>query len=251
MAKQLQNRVALITGGTRGIGAATAIALAQSGADIAVVARHDGDDASALRKQIGALDQRCELVLADIGSPAEASRCVEDVNRLLGPVDILVHSAGGPAPGNILEIEPALWQRTFDVHVHAAFHLCRAVLPAMRERRSGAIILVSSAAGIRGCPGNFAYQVVKGALPQFAQALARDFAAHNIRVNCVAPGIIRTAFHDAMTPEQKRNNLENRIPLGREGTPEQVAELIQHLVTNEYITGETISIDGGLTMRIA
>jgi NAD(P)-dependent dehydrogenase (short-subunit alcohol dehydrogenase family) len=121
----------------------------------------------------------------------------------------------------------------------------------MRERRGGAIILISSAAGIRGCPGNFAYQVVKGALPQFAQALARDFAAENIRVNCVAPGIIRTGFHKAMTPEQQRNNLENRIPLAREGTPEQVADLIHHLVTNDYITGETIAIDGGLTMRIA
>ena len=121
----------------------------------------------------------------------------------------------------------------------------------MRERHSGAIVLLSSAAGVRGCPGNFAYQVIKGALPQFARALARDFGADNVRINCVAPGIIRTAFHDGMTQEQKRHNLENRIPLAREGTPEQVAELIKQLVTNDYITGETVAIDGGLTMRIA
>lgn len=121
----------------------------------------------------------------------------------------------------------------------------------MRERKCGAIVLVSSVAGIRGCPGIFTYQVVKGALPQFTRALARDFAVDNIRVNCVAPGIIRTDFHSQMTPEQKANNLKNRIPLAREGSPEQVAELIKQLVTNEYLTGETVTIDGGLTMRIA
>jgi NAD(P)-dependent dehydrogenase (short-subunit alcohol dehydrogenase family) len=121
----------------------------------------------------------------------------------------------------------------------------------MRDRKRGAIVLVSSVAGLRGCPGIFSYQVVKGALPEFARALARDFAPHNIRVNCVAPGIIRTDFHSQMTPEQKQNNLQNRIPLAREGTAEQVAELIKQLVTNDYITGENVTIDGGLTMRIA
>jgi NAD(P)-dependent dehydrogenase (short-subunit alcohol dehydrogenase family) len=248
---QLIDRTALITGGTRGIGAASAIVLARAGANVALIARHDGQHATMVREQIAGLGRRSELILADIGSASDAARCVDEAVQRLGPIDILVHSAGGPAPGNILEVDPAFWQQTFDVHVHAAFYLCRAVLPMMRERRGGAIILISSAAGIRGCPGNFAYQVVKGSLPQFAQALARDFAADNIRVNCVAPGVICTEFHKAMTPEQKRNNLENRIPLAREGTPEQVAELIAHLVTNDYITGETIAIDGGLTMRIA
>jgi 3-oxoacyl-[acyl-carrier protein] reductase len=248
---QLQKRVALITGGTKGIGAATAIALAKAGADVALIARHDGDHAATVRKQIDELGRRCALILADIGSPEEATRSLGEANRRLGPVDIVVHAAGGPVTGNILEIDLAKWQRAFDVHVHAAFHICRAALPAMRERRQGAIVLVSSAAGIRGCPGNFAYQVIKGALPQFARALARDFAADNIRAKCVAPGIIRTAFHDAMTPEQMRNNLENRIPVRREGTPKQVARLIKHLITNDYITGETVAIDGGLTMRIA
>lgn len=248
---QLQKRIALITGGTKGIGAATALTLAKDGADVALVARHDGDHATALKKQIESLDRRCELIFVDIGSGDECNRCVQEATQRLGPIDILVHAAGGPAPGNILDIDAAFWQRTFDVHVHAAFHLCRAVLPSMRDRKSGAIVLVSSVAGIRGCPGIFAYQVVKGALPEFARALARDFAAHNIRVNCVAPGIIRTDFHNQMTPEQKQNNLRNRIPLAREGTAEQVAELIKQLVTNDYITGENVTIDGGLTMRIA
>jgi len=111
--------------------------------------------------------------------------------------------------------------------------------------------LVSSVAGTRGIHTNVAYQVVKGAVPQFTRALAREFAEENIRVNCVAPGIIRTRFHDKMTAEQKRHNLEHRVPLHREGTAEQVAELIAELVANDYITGEMVTIDGGLTMRIA
>ena len=112
-------------------------------------------------------------------------------------------------------------------------------------------MLISSTAGIRGVVTNLAYQVVKGAIPQFARALAREFANDNIRVNCVAPGVVRTEFHATMSEEQKRLNLEQRIPLHREGTPEQVAEVIMTLVTNDYITGETMVIDGGLTMRIA
>ena len=93
--------------------------------------------------------------------------------------------------------------------------------------------------------------MAKGALPQFARALAREFANDNIRVNCVAPGVVRTAFHAAMTGEQRRLNLDHRIPLHREGTPEQVAEVVALLVTNDYMTGETVVIDGGLTRRIA
>jgi NAD(P)-dependent dehydrogenase (short-subunit alcohol dehydrogenase family) len=248
---QLSNRVALITGGTKGIGAAAALALARDGADVAIVARHDGEHAATVRKQIVELGRRCEVIVADVGLPDDATRCVRDAAERLGPISILIHSAGGPMPANILEISASEWNRAFDVHVHAAFHLCRAALPTMREKREGAIVLISSAAGIRGCPANFAYQVVKGALPQFTRALARDFATDNIRVNCVAPGIIRTAFHDPMTPAQKKHNLENRIPVRQEGTAEQVAELIKQLIVNDYITGETVTIDGGLTMRIA
>ena len=98
---------------------------------------------------------------------------------------------------------------------------------------------------------NIAYQVVKGALPHFTRALARELADDNIRVNCVAPGVVRTEFHAMMTEEQRKVNLEQRIPLHREGTPEQVADVITMLVKNDYITGETMVIDGGLTMRIA
>jgi len=98
--------------------------------------------------------------------------------------------------------------------------------------------------------GALAYGVVKGALPQFARALARELADDNIRVNCVSPGVVRTPFQDSLTPKQVRNNLDNRIPLHREGKPEDVATLIAELVVNEFITGENVAIDGGMTMRM-
>jgi NAD(P)-dependent dehydrogenase (short-subunit alcohol dehydrogenase family) len=120
----------------------------------------------------------------------------------------------------------------------------------MTKQGEGAIILLGSAAGLRGCLGALAYGVVKGALPQFARSLARELADNRIRVNCVSPGIIRTPFQDFLTPEQAANNIKNRIPLHREGRPDDVAEMIVTLVENDFITGENIVIDGGMTMRI-
>jgi NAD(P)-dependent dehydrogenase (short-subunit alcohol dehydrogenase family) len=248
---ELAGKIALVTGGTRGIGAATALSLAREGADVAIAARRLDDEAGKVRDAIVGRGRRCELLQADFARAEECRSAVEETRTRLGPVDVLVHSAGGPVPGGLFEITPEDWRRAFDVHVHAIFYLARAVIPSMREKREGAIILVSSTAGIRGVITNIAYQAAKGALPQLTRALAREFAHDNIRVNCVAPGVIRTDFHAAMTDEQRRLNLDLRIPLHREGTPAQVASLILALITNDYITGETMTIDGGLTMRIA
>ena len=246
----LSGKIALVTGGTRGIGAATALALAKAGTDVSIVARRLDSEANSVRQSILALGRRCELIQADCGQPEEAARCVRETEAKLGAVDVLVHSAGGPVNGGLFDLTPEQWQGAFDVHVHAIFHLSRAVIPAMRVKKEGSIILISSTAGIRGIVTNVAYQVAKGALPQFTRALAREFANDNIRVNCVAPGVVRTDFHKTMSEEQRRLNLDHRIPLHREGTPDQVAELILTLVQNDYITGETMTIDGGLTMRI-
>ena len=145
---------------------------------------------------------------------------------------------------------PEDWYKAFDVHVHAAFFLCRAALPNMKEKGEGAIVMMSSVAGIQAGPGSITYGVVKGAIPQFTRSLARELGDFNIRVNCVAPGIIRTRFHEKMTPEAKKHNIDNRIPLHREGTAEDVAETVVFLAQNDFITGELIVVDGGMTMRI-
>ncbi len=248
---ELRGKVCLITGGTKGIGAATALKFAEQGADVALVGRHRDEEALRTARAVEELGRRVEIITADMGKPEDAQRCVEETASRLGPPLVLVHSAGGLVPGRLLELEPKAWYEAFDVHVHAVFHLCRAAVPYMKKAKEGAVVLISSVAGIRGLKMNLAYQVVKGALPQFARALAYELADDNIRVNAVAPGIIRTRFHASMTEEQKRYNLEKRIPLHREGTPEQVASLVCELVRNDYITGETVVVDGGLTMRIA
>ena len=240
----------LITGGTRGIGAATAVALAERGSDVALVARRIDGQAHDLKRHIETMGRRCELVGADMGKAEDARRCVQQAAEAFGGIDVLVHSAGGPVPGGLFDVSPEAWYGAFDVHVHAAFHLCRAAIPFMRAKRQGAIVLISSTAGIRAIKTNITYQAVKGAIPHLARALAFEFADDNIRVNCVAPGIIRTDFHAAMTEQQKKHNLDNRVPLHREGTPQQVASVIREMITNDYVTGETYVIDGGLTMRI-
>ncbi len=248
---RLKSKVCLITGGTKGIGAAAAIELARHGADISINGRVDDDEAKKVKASIEAIGRKCFLHLGDIGQPAEAAKYVEATAKALAGVDVLIHSAGGAAPGSLLEVSPETWHQAFDIHIHAVFHLCRAAVPWMKKRGEGSIVLISSAAGLRGVNGAIAYSVVKGAVPQFTRTLARELADDNIRVNCVSPGIIRTRFQDYLTPEQVKNNLENRIPLHREGTPQDVAETIVMLAGNEFITGENIVLDGGLTMRIA
>jgi NAD(P)-dependent dehydrogenase (short-subunit alcohol dehydrogenase family) len=240
----------LVTGGTRGIGAATAIAFAERASNVAIVGRRIDDEAKGVRQKIESLGRKCVLIQGDMAKPADAARSVEETVKHFGTIDLLVHSAGGPVNGGLLDLTAEAWQNAFDVHVHAVFHLCRAAVPIMRKKKSGSIVLISSTAGIRGIRTNVAYQVVKGALPQFTRALAFEFADDNIRINCVAPGVVRTDFHAKMTPETRKHNLDNRIPLHREGTPEQVATLIREVATNDYVTGETFVIDGGLTMRI-
>ncbi len=248
---QLHGKSALITGGTRGIGAATAIALAREGADVAITSRHADDDARQTQREIEALGRRCMVLTGDCAVAADCTRLVEEAAAKLGRLDVLVHSAGGAVPGGLLEVTPEAWNAAFDVHVHAVYHLSRAAVPHIRKGGEGAIILISSTAGKLGVLGNLAYQAVKGALPHLARGLARELANDNIRVNCVAPGVIRTKFHEHMSEAQKKLNLEQRIPLHREGTPKQVADVIVMLAKNDYITGDTVTIDGGLTSRIA
>jgi NAD(P)-dependent dehydrogenase (short-subunit alcohol dehydrogenase family) len=194
--------------------------------------------------------RKSHLMLADMAKPEDAARAVRETVEIFGGIDVLIHNAGGGYVGGFLDVTDEDWYRLFDVHVHAAFHLCRAALPYMRKKREGAVVMVSSVAAHRGVPNIVPYGVVKGALLQFARGLARENADFNIRVNCVSPGIIRTDFHAAMTPEQEKHNLENRIPLHRFGTPEQVAEVITLLVQNDFITGENYTVDGGMTMRM-
>ena len=243
-----EREVAIITGGTRGIGAAIASKLAERGVRLVLNGRErDG----AVEETLAGLMSKTEVEVyfGDAADPATSTVLVDLARSRFGRVDYVVPAAGGAHYGTILDHTPESWEAAFRIHIHAIFHLFRAAHPLLAER-GGSVLLIGSVAGIRGVPGAAVYAPVKGALPNMARALARDHAHHNIRVNVLEPGIIRTRFHDKMTPEAERNNLDNRIPLQRFGTPENSATAAVELLTNPYITGETLVVDGGLSMRV-
>lgn len=243
----IADKTALITGGTRGIGLAIGRALLEQGGKVVLNGRERTPEADALAKRYGS--GRVATELADVSVPDHATRLVDAAAARFGRLDMLVHSAGGPAPGTILDLTTEEWMNAFAIHVHAVFHLFRRA-HSFLARQGGGVLLVSSVAGLRGCPGTVAYQTVKGALLPMARALAFDHAKENIRVNVIAPGIIRTRFHAAMTDQAKAHNIDNRIPLHREGTVEDVATAALELLRNEFMTGELITVDGGMSMRI-
>jgi NAD(P)-dependent dehydrogenase (short-subunit alcohol dehydrogenase family) len=244
---EIADKLAVITGGTRGIGLAIAEAILHGGGKVVINGRSDTAEATELLARFGG--HRVAVELGDIADPAQAAALIERSAAKFGRLDMLIHSAGGPAPGTIMDLTPESWMQAFAVHVHPVFHLFRAAQPWLKKN-GGAVLLVSSVAGLRGCPGTVAYQTVKGALIPMAKALAFDNAADNIRVNVIAPGIIRTRFHDKMSEAAKAHNLANRIPLRREGSVEDVAEAAMTLIRNEFITGETLVVDGGMSMRV-
>ena len=248
----LQGKVSLITGGTSGIGAATALRLARRGSHVASISRKgaSGITDDRLLSAIATHGVTIRFMEADVGDPSACRGCANEVAREFGRLDVVVHSAGKPFLGDLFAVTDDDWMEAFSIHVHSVFHLTRAAIPYIKQQQGGAIILIGSAGGLRGCLGSLAYGVAKGALPQFARNLARELADDGIRVNCVSPGIIRTPFQDFLTPEQTANNIQNRIPLHREGTPDDVAELIVSLIENDFITGENFVIDGGMTMRM-
>lgn len=240
--------VGVITGGSRGIGAAIAVALARRKVRLVINGRNLDEEVRSLMSELGEMTE-VRFVAGDASDQSTASTLIKEATTHFGRVDYVVPAAGGPNPGKITELSFDQWSDAFRVHVHGVFHLFRAAQPALATR-GGAFLMIGSVAGKRGCPGTVAYQTAKGALPQMARALARDHGHEGIRVNVIEPGIIRTRFHAAMTPEAERNNLDNRIPLRRFGTPEHVATAAIELLTNPFITGETLAIDGGMSMRM-
>lgn len=243
----VKDKVAVITGGTRGIGLAIAEHLLAAGANVVLNGRNATPEAQALAERFGA--GRVAVELSDISEPAAATSLVAAAAERFGRLDILVHSAGGPAPGKIGDLTADVWMSAFALHVHPVFHLFKAAHPHL-AKEGGAVLLISSVAGLRGCPGTVAYQTVKGALIPLAKALAFDHGHENIRVNLLTPGIIRTRFHAAMTEQAKAHNLDKRIPLRREGTVDDVASAALQMIQNEFITGEYLTIDGGMSMRM-
>ncbi len=192
------------------------------------------------------------LVLAcDVRRPGDIERVAAEVRARGIEIDVLVNNAGTSIPGTFLEATAEQWDDAFALHVRAPALFAKAFAPGMKERGRGVIVNIGSVAGIRGVANITLYCTVKGAVIQMTRAMARDLADAGVRAVCVSPGIIRTNFHRNMTAGQKKLNEDQRIPLHREGRPEEVARIIAALIEADYLTGENVVIDGGLTMRIA
>jgi len=245
---ELKNKVALITGGTHGIGAGITIRLAKQGVQLCIVSRNLNK--TKIFEDLDLLGVKYHKISADLSKKDECERVVQETVDFFGGLDIIIHAAGAAAPGGLLTGADLVWDQAFNLHVHAVFHLCLAAVPYMQNSSEGAIILISSSAGLRGVKNALAYSVVKGALPQFTRSLAFELSDWNIRVNCVSPGVIRTRFQEYLSGEQVSNNINNRIPLHREGDVDDVGEVIEMLVKSDFITGENVVVDGGMSMRI-
>ena len=249
----LAGRVALVTGGGTGLGAAIARELSARGATVAVHYHRSRDTAERLVSALGEAGRPATAIGGDLTKRDEAERVTREA-AALGPIDILVNNAGDLVERRPLaEMTDDLWQRVFDLNVTSTFLCTQAVARAMVPRGRGVIVNLSSlAAHNGGGAGAFAYATAKAAVLGFTRAIAKELAPRGIRVNAVAPGLIgQTNFHGRFTPEAAFDAITKTIPLGRAGTPDDVAGAVAFLCGDEsaFLTGETIEINGGAWFR--
>jgi 3-oxoacyl-[acyl-carrier protein] reductase len=244
----LRGHVALITGASSGIGHATALRLAEAGADIAICYGQKEQAALTVAAQVQRMGRRAITVHADMGSPDEILALVDATEAQLGPVDLLICNAGGGHPRKLEEVSLEEWEQTMNVNLRSAFLLAQRVAPGMRERRFGRIILVSSVAAFTGGIIGPHYAASKAGMLGLTHWLAASLAPHGVTVNAVAPALIAETGMIAGNQEDQQR-LTPRIPVGRLGKPEDVAEIIMMLVSNSYMTNQTISVDGGMHPR--
>jgi 3-oxoacyl-[acyl-carrier protein] reductase len=244
--------VAWVTGSSTGIGAASAVALARQGCRVAVHYNRSEDEAREVMEQITASGGDAMLVGGDVSDAGEVERMASEVEDRYGRLDVLVNNAGSLIERrSFSEMTEDLWDRVISVNLKSVFLCSKAVLPMMKRQGSGRIInMTSVAARNGGGPGSAAYASAKGGVSTLTRAMAKDLVSENILVNGVAPGVITTPFHDRFTPPDVRENMAAAIPMGREGTPEEVAGAVLFLASPwaDYLVGEIIEVNGGQLM---
>lgn len=251
MGSELEGRVALVTGGGRGIGRAISLALAADGADVAVNYRRDEQAARAVVAEVEALGRRARAYRASVDDPGDDELMVAGVLDDFGHVDLLVHNAGVASRGNpVADTDPAEPGRLLGVHALGAHHLCRLVLPSMRTRPRGDVVFVSSAATDRMSANGAPYNMAKAALEALASTLAREERDHGVHVNVVAPGLVETEMGRRLVRAAGTDDLrelDSAMPFGRVCQPEDVAAVVRFLVSEGagYLTGERIRVHGG------
>src|SRR5689334_20827282 len=229
----LSGKVALVTGASSGIGRATAEALGRCGARVAVNFHGNAAGAEQARRTIEAAGGQAIAVQADVRSAAGVKALVGRTVKELGPVDILVNNAGSLVERlKILELTEARWDEVIDLNLKSAFLCSQAVAKSMMDRKRGAIVNVSSVAGRNGgALGSIHYSTAKGGLITFTKGLAKEMAPHNVRVNAVAPGVVQTHFHEQFSTPEMMQAYCKMIPLGRVGTPREVADVVCFLAS--------------------
>ena len=236
----LAGKTALVTGGSRGIGAAIVRELAGAGADVVFGYRSGAEEAAALASDVGA-----RAVQADVSSAEEAVRLVEEA----GDLDVLVNNAGVTRDGLLARMSDEDWREVLETNLSSVFYTCRAVSRPMMRKRSGAIVNVSSIVGLHGNFGQTNYGASKAGIVGFTKSLARELGSRGVRANVVAPGYVNTRLTDVI-PEEAKTLMLGNTPLGRFGEPEDVARAVRFLCSDEasFITGEVLLVDGGLGM---
>ena len=243
----LSGKVALVTGGSKGLGKAMARGLAEAGAHVVINSRHKDEVEKAAAEIAEGLDCRCLGVVADMTDRASVDRLAKQALETMGRVDILVNNAGSNTPQTIDAIEDTLWDQLVELNLRSVMAMTRALVPQMKERRWGRIIHISSIMAFISKTGRNVYSATKAALVGMARASARDLGHYGITVNCIAPGPFLTELPGRLLSDKEKQEFSDRTALGRWGRPEELVGPVVLLASDagSYITGETIVVDGG------
>ena len=243
----LSGKTALVTGATRGIGRAIALAYAAEGADVAFTYRSQDEAAQSLVAEIEGMGVRAKAYRSDAASFEDAHNVVADVKETFGHIDILVNNAGITKDGLMMRMDEAAWDAVIGTNLKSALNFIHACTPIMARHRSGSIINMSSVVGISGNAGQCNYSASKAGLIGLSKSIAKEMGPRGIRSNCIAPGFIMTDMTEAI-PENMRQEWEKQIPLRRAGGPEDVAKVAVFLASDmaSYVTGQVINCCGGM-----
>lgn len=248
MTGRLAGRVALVTGASRGIGAAIAERLAAEGATVAVNYAGRADAAADVVAHIEGTGGTAKAFQADVSDPVACSKLVADVLETFGRLDVLVNNAGITRDGLIVRMSDDDWSAVIDTNLSGAFYATRAASKIMMKARGGSIVTIASVVGLVGNAGQVNYAAAKAGLVGMTKSVARELASRGVRANAIAPGFIATEMTDAL-PEAARSAAASSIAMGRFGTPEDIAAAVAFLASDDasYITGQVLAVDGGMT----